>query len=371
MKGARPDAAANEAALKALPVNSWVRLKAPIELGGRDWGTWVYDTDRDMFYVWAGGHASYGGNDVARYHLATGRWEIADPCESPIGCWGTNEQFPSGVNYNLRPWCKKHVWNSQSYDPVLKKMVLAGVNDQQVDQYFYIYDPDKADWVSRHLVTKGMNHDSGAINVRNTRHGLLGWYGEAWLLDEKTLQWSQVKPQGKMCGAGVDSSGMVYDSKRDRMLLTTLNGYGKPYDGQIHALDMTAQKITLLNPDGMPGANKWSLFLREVAYHPDSDLFIWAQRLNVNGKVSPDQFVAYDAGKNRWVSLKLPLQAGARPFDNSAVCTSIHWDAKRGLIWVGDSSWDGGVWVLRFDAAKVEITPLQDVFKPLAVVEKK
>ena len=51
MAGARPDAAANEAKLKAIPANTWVRLKTPVALGGRDWGTWVFDADRDMLYV--------------------------------------------------------------------------------------------------------------------------------------------------------------------------------------------------------------------------------------------------------------------------------------------------------------------------------
>jgi len=48
MKGARPDAAANEAKLKAIPANTWVRLKTPVALGTRDWGTWVFDPDRDI-----------------------------------------------------------------------------------------------------------------------------------------------------------------------------------------------------------------------------------------------------------------------------------------------------------------------------------
>jgi hypothetical protein len=341
-------------------------LKTPVELGGRDWGTWVYDPDRDMLYVWAGGHASYCGNDVARYHLATGRWEVTDPVEIPIGCAGSNEQYPSGFDYNQRPWCKKHVWNSQSYDPVLKKMLAAGANDQQVDQFYYVYDPDKSDWGSRHPVAKGMSHDGYGMNLRYTKHGMLGWYGDAWLLDEKTMQWSPVKPQGKLCGAGVDSCGMVYDSKRDRMLFATLGGYARPYDGQIYALDMNNSQVTQLNPEGALGANspiKWTPFLREVTYLPESDLFIWASRYNFNGKPVPDQFMAYDAGKNRWVGIKLPLQAGARPFDLAGVCTSIHFDAKRGLIWGCDAAWDGGVWVLRFDAAKAEITPLADIVK--------
>jgi len=363
MKGPRPDAAANEAKLKALPINTWVRLKTPIALGGRDWATWVFDTDRDMLYVWAGGHVSYPGNDVARYHLATDRWEISDPVEVPLGCAGTNEQYPSGFNFNLRPWVKKHVWNGQAYDPGLRKMVMASANDAKLDPYCYLYDPDKADWVSRHRLPAGMGNNAYHIQVRHTKHGMLAWYGaQAWLLDAKSREWKKIAAQGKMPGTGVDSCGMVYDPKRDRMLFVTLGGYGKPYDGQIHALDLRTRKVEVLNPEGMGKSKNWRMFLREVAYHPESDLFLWINRLKINGKASPDLFPAYDAGKNRWVTLKLPLDAGGRwrAFDTpNSVSSSVNWDAKRGLFWVGDSSWAGGVWVLRLDAAKAEITPLK------------
>jgi hypothetical protein len=192
---------------------------------------------------------------------------------------------------------------------------------------------------------------------------MFAWAG-AWLFDAKAMEWKKLAVQGKMPGGGVDSSGLVYDPKRDRMLLATLNGYGKPFDGQIHALDMNTLQVAPLNPEGMDNSRKWALFLREVAYHPESDLFIWPQRLNISGKVSPDLFPAYDTGKNRWVTLKLAMSPGEKPFDNSAVCISIFWDAKRGLFWVGDASWNGGVWVMRFDPAKAEITPLKDFAPP-------
>ena len=105
MKGPRPDAAANEALLKAIPVNTWVSLKTAISLGeqGRVWGTSPFDTGRDMLYAFAGGHGSYGGNDVARYHLATDRWEISDTGELPLGGLGSNECYPSGVTFPAAP----------------------------------------------------------------------------------------------------------------------------------------------------------------------------------------------------------------------------------------------------------------------------
>jgi hypothetical protein len=358
MKGARPDAAANEAKLKALPVNTWVKMKTPVPLGGRDWATWVYDTDRDMLYVWAGGHASYPGNDVARYHLATDRWEISDPIELPLGCCGTNEQYPSGFNFNQRPWCKKHVWNGQAYDPGIRKMVMGSVNDDKVDRCSYIYDPDRAEWSARFRVPDGMPIDGYGMQIRYTKSGMLAWNGP-YRLDGKALEWKLLKVQGKMPGGGVDSSGLVYDSKRDRMIFSTLNGYGRPYDGQLHALDMQTLAVAPLNPEGMNPAGKWNFFPREVAYHPESDLFLWPQRVNIDGKGSPDLFAAYDAAKNRWVTVKLAFNPGDGQPNTGNTC-GIHWDAKRGLFWLGDSAWNGAVWAMRFDPAKAEIQTLKD-----------
>ncbi|MFC1479142.1 hypothetical protein ACFL6F_00955 [Planctomycetota bacterium] len=365
MKGERPDAAANETKLKGLPVNVWVRLNTPVHLGGRDWATWVFDTDRDMLYVWAGGHGSYPGNDVARYHLATDRWETSDPIEIPLGCCGTNEQYPSGFNFNKRPWVKKHVWNSQAYDPGLRKMVMAGVNDSKLDPYFYLYDPDKADWVSRHRIAAGMGNDAYGMQVRYTSHGTLAWYGGGvWLLDSRNLIWKKIGTKGKMPGTGVDSCGLVYDSKRDRMLFATLGGYGKPYDGQIHALDMKTSQVKPLNPEGMDTSKTWRMFLREAAYDSKNDMFLWPQQLNRGGKMVPGMFTIYDPAKNRWVLAKIGTKGGRHitPFArwNNWVCYSIAYDAKRGLFWLGDSSSSGGVWVLRFDPAKTEIKPMKE-----------
>lgn len=385
--GTRPNAAANEAILRAIPINTWVRLATPPGLSkdhsgiSRDWGTWPYDPDRDLFYVWAGGHASYGGNDVARYHLATNRWEFT-PGDFPLACCGTNEQYPSGVSFNLRPWVKRHVWNAQAYDPSLKKMVMGGANCQQLDPYFYLYDPDKADWSSRHhypahdVRDVAAGNDIGNLALRYTKHGMLeNNRGAALLLDARTLEWKKLAVKGTLPRAGVDSSGMVYDPKRDRMLMVQVpnNGYARPYDGQIYALDMNTLQAAPLNPEGMLEGPKssWELFLREAAYHPESDLFIWPDCLKMGNQRNPELFPAYDPVKNRWVTVKLAFPPGRDAQFNIGVNCSIHYDAKRGLLWVCDSSWNGGIWVLRFDASKAEIKPLKDYVPPVMDEKKK
>lgn len=355
MKGPRPNAAVFEAKLKAVPANAWTKLDVS-NMISRDWSTWVFDADRDLWYVYGGGHASYPGCDVARFHLSTGFWEISDPIELPLGGAGTNEQYPSGVTFNARPWCRRHVWNSQAYEPTLKKLVNAGVNDTKLDKGFYIYDPDKADWTERHPIVDGINNCQG-IQVRATVHGLLGWIGESvYLMDAKTLTWKRFETKGKMPGTCVDGCGLVYDAKRDRMLLLTLGGYAKPYDGQIFSIDMKTHDVTMLNPEGMDTTSlSWRIYLREMAIDPASDLVLITQPLNRGGKVLPDQTLSYDMGKNRWVLIKIPGTT------DGSVSSSIAFDAKRNIFWGGEAGYGGGVKVLRFDPSTAEIKPLKDL----------
>jgi hypothetical protein len=365
MAGPRPDAAAFDASLKALPLNTWTGLKIPVPLGGRDWGTIPFDSERGMLYVWGGGHCSYCGNDVAQFHLATGRWEISDPTMTLLGCIGTNEQYPFGVDFNRRPWVKPHSWNSHDYDPDLRKMVQLGF--RAIDKYFYLYDPDRADWTSpRNSLSFEPSVMSG--QVRHTKHGTLCWQGDkVFLLDAKTLKWEKVAVKGAMPGTSVDACGMIYDPTRDRMLFMS-PGYAQPYNGQIYALDFATSQVAPLNPEGMDASKTWWFFPREVTYHPESDLFVWGE-LYKKGRdlsakpVSPDLFPAYDAAKNRWVLIKIAVGKGAVL---PGISGGIAYDAKRKVFWAADSGYGGGVSVMRFDPAKAEITPMKDLIAPAA-----
>ena len=64
--------------------------------------------------------------------------------------------------------------------------------------------------------------------------------------------------------------------------------------------------------------------------------------------------------------MKLAFIAGDQPSDNIRVTTGMAYDAKGWLFWVDDSSWNGGVWAMRFDASKAEIAPLKDFVAPPA-----
>lgn len=365
MKDPRPDALTQNAVLKALPENILTKLDIKYNLGGRDWSTWGFDFERDMFYVYGGGHASYAGNDVAHYHINTNRWEINDVYESPLGCCGTNEQYPGGYNFNKRPWVRRHVWNSLAYCPELKQLLLMGSTTIAVDPYYYLYDPANTNWVSRHKLPAGLDSNGEHLNIRSTSHGLFCWYTEnsMWLFDHTKIEWEKVVPKGKMGQTIVDGSGMVYDSKRDRMLCFTLGSYAKPFDGVVYALDFKTQQVDLLSKDEIKvnPAKSWNIFLREMVYLPNDDLVLFACQLEIGKERFNDLFVGYDTAKNTWVTIKLGLSAKGTNF--GSVCQSIAYDSKRNLIWLGDASWNGSMWALKFNAKTADIQPLKLKFE--------
>ena len=143
-------------------------------------------------------------------------------------------------------------------------------------------------------------------------------------------------------------------------MMWTLGGYLRPFDGQIHALDFAARQIAPLNPEGMDDSKSWRIFLREAIYHPQADLVIVPQLLKRGGKLLAEHILAYEPEKNRWLLIKTSGAAG-EPFTDGSVSMSIHYDARRGLLWVGNAGYNGGIWALRLDPSTAEIKSLKDI----------
>ena len=71
VKTAKPEAVA--AKLKALPPNKWGAMSPPRRLFNRDWGTQIFDFDRDQILHWGGGHSAYCGPAPAHYSVKLNR----------------------------------------------------------------------------------------------------------------------------------------------------------------------------------------------------------------------------------------------------------------------------------------------------------
>jgi Galactose oxidase, central domain len=345
MTGARPDAAGNEAKLKALPVNTWVamkpRSKPQRNQMGRDWGTSVLDSGNDLFLQWGGGHSAHGGTDVVQYHFATNRWEQPYPIEYCLGLVGSTSNYPCGYNFNGHPWIIMHAYKSYAYEPKLKRMIITGRNvnwKYKHDFSFYLYDGLTGTWGKRYPLHPSMGGVQYYLNSRVIQgdDGLLFWSKKrtALRLNTKALKWEPIKFQGKLPGCGTDGGGLVYDTKRKRMMMVGKRWKGK-FDGRIHTLDMKTKKVVVLTPKGSEEVGK--IFLRESAYNPDADIFLWAWH-------SKGKMVAYEPEGNRWVTLNIAGNAG---FGTS----SGHvYDAKRKLHWVTTNK--GNVYCMRLDVKK-------------------
>ena len=349
-QGPRPDAAAFEAKLKALPANEWITTDPPFRPKlNRDWGTAVIDPDRDMLLRWSGGHSAHGGTDVPHFHFATNRWELPFPVEFPLGQLYSNTSYPDGFNYNLRPWMTGHTYQNYCYDPPSRLMVKAGR-----PHHFYLYDPGIGDWIGRGEKPGAMSYNDCfyTLTLTATPHGALCWgqNGKVHIFDHAAAKWNELVLTGDpMPGAEVDNSTIAYDSKRDRVLLFR-KPYGKaPYDGKVWSVDLKTRVVTALSPPGMADAHRIA-FIDRCVYEPTGDLVLMASYLEDAGEQTPTP--AFDCAADRWVTLDLKYKTTrhsdrtTREFPHGRSC-GIVFDLKRGLIWGTDT--DSQIYVLRLE----------------------
>lgn len=363
LQGPAPDAAAFQQRLAQLPTNQWVSIKPPfLPQLNRDWGTAVLDPDRDQILRFAGGHVAHGGSDVLHFHLTTGRWELPFPVEFPLGQTFSNTEYPNGFNFNARPWITGHTYQSYGYDPVAKKMLFTGRKN-----HFYIYDPDRADWTGRAAKPKGMNYGSAyyTLTICPTPAGLVCWTneGEIFRYDATKNEWTRLAITGeKLPGSVVDNSTIVYDSKRDRLLMVR-KSYGDKhaFDGRLYAVDLKTMSASQIDPSNAAAAAPIP-YLCQLRYDPAHDLLLAGCVLpsgdetdTPHAPIGPRRTPAYDCATNRWISLNLTGEDFYRPKARD-VSLGLVYDAKRGLFWAVNAR--SNVYVLKLDPTTADPKPL-------------
>ncbi len=346
--GAAPDAAAFAKKLEALPANTWVLTKPPQKPKmNRDWGTAVIAPACDVMLRWSGGHSAHGGSDVPMFHFATNRWELPFPVELPLGQTYSNTSYPAGFNLNRRPWVTGHTYKGYAFDPVSKLMVFVGQHRE-----FFLFDPAVGDWVGKADKPGGMVYGGCFYDLLcvATPGGIACWTarGEIFRYDGKARRWKPFKTTGeKLPTSSVDSAGICYDSKRDRLVLFPAR-YGKGvYDGQVVSVDLKTGRAARLDPAGTGGIKAAPKLFRESCYEPAADLVIVAGTTLPAGADGVRLTPAYDCAANKWVALKLP---GPHPAGKGGRNVSLGqmYDAKRGLIWCVDTK--GNITVCRVEA---------------------
>ncbi|MHC4915500.1 MAG: kelch repeat-containing protein, partial [Planctomycetota bacterium] len=151
--------------LAALPANKWTPTSPKLRLGGgcrqRDWGTSIWDSDRDQVLLWGGGHCVRSSSAVVHYSPVSGRMvESYDP-EEPY-CY--NGFCGPGSSLLNRLWVNCHAYNLYAYDPKCELLVTA---------FGFLYDPGRMDWVRRERVVPPFRYSWGHVVVETTPHGAL------------------------------------------------------------------------------------------------------------------------------------------------------------------------------------------------------
>jgi len=327
--------------LEALPENQWVRLPAPPRnpcrgCRQRDWGTSVWDSDRGQILLWGGGHCVRSASVVAHYSPASGRIVEGYDADEPYGANGGGGFDSSLLN---RPWVSTHSYNHYAYDPKCRLMVSGRG---------YLYDPERMDWLRMEPYALPFAFRWGSTCVETSPHGAVAWARKKgrddfglWLFDREK-GWLDLEPQGKLFGPYCDSHGMVYDSKRDRMILSGVGGgYQKLSSGTFLAFDFRTKTLDTLSPENPEFARTHNA--REMAYVEHAD-WVLIGELYPHGKQKTGKRYTriYDCGRNRMFL----LDAGGVPSGHS---TGWMYDARRKLAYV--FTFRGEAWALRANPA--------------------
>ena len=334
--------------LAAIPPNQWVPFPRPARVPAsgcrqRDWGTAVWDSDRGQILLWGGGHCVRSSSVVLHFAPAANRFAEGYDADEPY-CY--NGFCGPGSSLLNRQWIDCHGYNLYAYDPKCRLLVTARG---------FLYAPARMDWVRAEPFRMPFAYSWGSIVIETSPHGAVAWAKKTnsdafnlWLFDREQ-GWTDLQPKGKLHACYCDSDGMVYDSKRDRMLLGWGGGYGNRGDGTITAFDFKTKAVEKVTPQNLElGRTRGT---REMVYVPDADLVLFgseAYRVGAVDGTDKEEDVKggrrltriYDCAKNRYVL----LDGGPVAYGHSA---GWMYDTQRRCAYV--ITYRGECWAMRID----------------------
>ena len=357
-----PDPAATAAVLKNLTPNTWTPLgcpKWPENRQGGGWSTVALDTDRDQILHMGGGHSSYFGNDVAHYHIPTGRWTIA--CRPQFALeYNYGLSGPGLWAFNGAPW-GNHNYQAYEYDPTIRRLVYIK------GRMTLLYDPATRTWPFGEKFGDLPFRPSKYINILcATPQGVVCWTQTRQRQSVRGLwrlaagkSWEELKTSGEPLPQTVcDGSTLSYDSKRHRLLMTTTPGKGGEPMGQVWACDLGSGQVRKLDPEGRE-AIAGKRFAREAIYLPTCDRVLVGYLLEKGGSLLVP---FYDCAANRWLGARMPgAEFLNRGKPGASVDLGLAHDGARDLVWATlcNLRKEGALHVVRVDAASLTASPLK------------
>jgi len=303
----------------------------------RDWGTAVYDPDRQTIYRWSGGHSAHCGSDIPIFSMKTGRYHQKYAPAFPLEGIGSCSSQPSRSTFLGQPWVSGHTYHSYAYDDVTKKMIACGHQN-----FSFAFDPADSSWTHKRQ-PKGMDRDNFyTLTLCATPTGPYAWtkFGALFKYDGKTDTWNSLKVSGeKLLGTKCDASSMCYDSKRNRLIMTHSS-----FKGDLMTVNLKTLVAKRLKPQGM--AKTSGHFLRETCYDAWRDVVVVATR----GKrryTGPTKWPVYDCAKNAWVAVEV---SGPNCSGNSM---GLMYDPKRKNVVAVDTN--SQIYILKLDMSKGKV----------------
>lgn len=328
-----PDTATNERFLKDLPLNTWVQVIPPVTPPeNRTWGTTIYDSDRDQILKWSGGHASYCGTDVTHYSIANNRYTIGYTAELPLQLDRQNNPIPGPFTFNHRPFMGSHTNKAYAYDVVSHQMIYNSV------WHTYIYNPDSADWLKTvHIHNPILNtpwQSCGTGMVSTPRGVCASWDGDIYLFSADSLQWIKLPKTGDIPVYYSNYAGVTYDSKRDRLLLSSGDESSIAVLYEYNFKTGIANQLTPANAAIATGSSHY----RESVYIPFLDIILFQIH-------QPEGNLAYNCTENAWFHIPINNFTNVNSMDYWG--TGLLYDTKRDLVWLSDD-WSN-LYALRLD----------------------
>ncbi len=340
--------------LGAIPPNQWVPFPRPARVPAsgcrqRDWGTAAWDSDGDQVLLWGGGHCVRSSSVVLHFSPAANRFAEGYDADEP---YCHNGFCGPGSSLLNRQWIECHGYHLYAYDAKCRLLVTARG---------FLYDPQRMDWVRADPFPPPFAYSWANVVIAASAHGAVAWAKKTnsdafnlWLFDREK-GWGDLEPKGKLHACYCDSDGMVYDSRRDRLLLGWGGGYGKRGDGTITAFDFESRRVEKLTPENLELGRTSGT--REMVYVPDADIVLFGSEGYAVEETETGKRLTrvYDCGKNRW---RL-LDGGPVAYGHSA---GWMYDTKRRCAYV--VTYRGECWAMRLDLPTLSL--LDQAPKPAA-----
>jgi hypothetical protein len=338
------DAAAGRAAIAALPANTWVARKPPVNVPSRGWGSYVYDIRSHKGFAWGGGHSAYPGAEISEYDVVTDRWRsMAEPTNyNPVWLHGM-VGGPPGLSFGGWSLLPSHARKSYGVDPLSGAIITYSGDVYSLKHHRVIL----------HIGEFPLNWGGPSYQVAyvTAAHGL---YAFACTRSSKPRsivaranvargQW-EVVAEGTM-GGHDEHDFLCWDSTRDRLL------YFKAAGADVWAFDFATKQFSKEAAAGRQPAKA----LGDATYIPEMDavLMVFA-----DAPEAPEQLWFYRCDERKWYTAPYQGDMAGRGNRTSRDHSPIYDPELKLVVRMFEPGKWMGVNVMRLDPAALKLTPL-------------